>query len=184
MNQSWMFLSRFIRSPRSVGSVLPSSRFLVNAMLANIDWRHLASVAELGAGTGVMTEAIQNRRDKKSAFICFESDNVMRAALEQRYESLDSHDNAFELRAAIRSRGLTGLDCVVSSLPFTNFSHEDRNYLLAEIHELLNPGGLFVAFQYTRQLQPCLVSIFGEMDTVYIWANMPPAFVYFYRRGR
>ena len=48
MQQSWMFLKSFISSPIGVGSVMPSSRYLVNAMMAGIDWDQVTSVAELG----------------------------------------------------------------------------------------------------------------------------------------
>ena len=130
----------------------------------------------------MVTAAIESRRRQDSRFLCFERDERMRQALELRYQSAIFCKDAFDLRLAAENEHLSGLDCVVSSLPFFNFSSKDRHFLLHEIHGLLNPGGIFVAFQYTRQLRPLLISIYDEMDTAYILANIPPAFLYICRK--
>lgn len=183
MQQSWTFLKSFISSPKAVGSVVPSSRYLVNVIVAGIDWPTLDSMAELGAGTGVVTEAIDRQRSRESEFLVFESDRSMRAALETRYDSVAVHDNALDLRKVMESRGLSGLDCIVSGLPFVNFSQADRKFLLKEFHDLLNPGGIFVALQFSRNIRPDLKALYDEMDMTHVWANVPPAFVYHCRRA-
>lgn len=183
MQQSWVFLKSFITSPKAVGSVVPSSRYLVNVIVSGIDWSSLGSIAELGAGTGVVTKAIDRQRSRDSEFLVFECDAYMRAALERRYDSVAVHDDAFDLRKVMESRGLSGLDCIVSGVPFVNFSQEDRTFLLQEIHDLLNPGGIFVALQFSRNIRPYLKSMYAEMNTTHVWANVPPAYVYHCRRA-
>ncbi|WP_022728852.1 class I SAM-dependent methyltransferase [Fodinicurvata sediminis] len=182
MQQSWVFLKSFITSPKAVGSVVPSSRYLVNVIVSGIDWSSLGSIAELGAGTGVVTKAIDRQRSPDSEFLVFECDAYMRAALERRYDSVAVHDDAFDLRKVMESRGLSGLDCIVSGVPFVNFSQEDRTFLLQEIHDLLNPGGIFVALQFSRNIRSYLKSMYAEMNTTHVWANVPPAYVYHCRR--
>lgn len=182
MQQSWLFLKSFIHSPKAVGSVVPSSRYLVNAIVSGIDWPTLGAMAELGAGTGVVTEAIERQRSHESEFLVFERNRFMRSALEERYDSVTFHDDAFDLRKVMESRELSGLDCIVSGLPFVNFSQEDRMFLLEEIHDLLNPGGIFVALQFSRHIRPYLKSLYDEVDMTHVWANVPPAFVYHCRR--
>lgn len=183
MQQSWIFLKSFISSPKAVGSVVPSSRYLVNKIVAGIDWPTLGSMAELGAGTGVVTAAIDRQRSPDSEFLVFECDRSMRTALEKRYDSVAVHDDAFDLRKVMERRGLSGLDCIVSGLPFVNFPQADRTFLLKEFHDLLNPGGIFVALQFSRNIRPDLKSLYDEMDMTHVWANVPPAFVYHCRRG-
>lgn len=178
MSKPWLFLRRFISRPLDVGSVVPSSRFLVRSMVAGIDWHRVKNVAELGAGTGVITDAIDHSRHRNSRFLSFERDDNMRHALAGRYPSVDFCQDAFGLRVELQQRQLQGLDCVVSGLPLFNFPDRERRLLLTDIHELLNPGGVFVAFQYTRVLKPFLVSMYDEMETHFVWANLPPAFVY------
>jgi len=178
MSNPWLFLKRFVSCPLSVGSVMPSSRFLVRSMVTGIDWSRVETVAELGAGTGVITGAIDQSRHPDSRFFSFECDDNMRHALKGHYPTVSFHEDAFALRFILQAQHLKGFDCVISGLPLFNFPEQARRSLLAEIHDLLNPGGVFVAFQYTRVLKPFLVSMYDEMETCFVWANLPPAFVY------
>lgn len=178
MSKPWLFLRRFLNCPTAVGSVIPSSRFLVRSMVAGIDWKRVNAVAELGAGTGVITDAVDRSRKDSARFLSFECDQNMRDALDQRYPAVEFYDDAFRLRPALQDQELNGLDCVISGLPLFNFPDRQRRQLLTDIHQLLNPGGVFVAFQYTRVLKPFLVSMYDEMESRFVWANLPPAFVY------
>lgn len=178
MSNPWLFLRRFMICPKAVGSVLPSSRYLVNSMVAGINWKTVGTVAELGAGTGVITNAIDDSRAGESRFLCFERDEDMRRELRDRYRSVTFCEDAFALRSTLEKEQVPGLDCVVSGLPLFNFPDQLRRSLLVDIHRSLNPGGVFVAFQYTRQIKPFLVSIYDDMETQFVWANLPPAFVY------
>lgn len=184
MSKPLMFLRRFVSCPLAVGSVLPSSRFLVRSMVAGIDWERVGTVAELGAGTGVITEAIDQSRQSSSRFLSFELDENMRNALSIRYPSVNFYEDAFGLRAALQEHQLQGVDCVISGLPLFNFPDQQRRRLLTDIHELLNPGGMFVAFQYTSQIKPFLVSMYDDLQTHFVWANLPPAFVYLCKKPR
>ena len=53
-----VFFKRFIAKPGQIGSVMPSSRYLVKNMLSHTDWSKINNVAELGAGTGVVTSRL------------------------------------------------------------------------------------------------------------------------------
>src|SRR5690349_5389013 len=57
----WNFLRGFLRGPRTVGSVAPSSSYLVRAMLETADVEHRQMLAEFGPGTGVFTTEIVRR---------------------------------------------------------------------------------------------------------------------------
>ncbi|MFN2409350.1 MAG: class I SAM-dependent methyltransferase [Halomonas sp.] len=184
MSQGWLFLRHFMRSPVSIGSVMPSSRYLVAAMVHRVDWQQANVVIELGAGTGVITQEINDLRRRDSMFLSFEYEDSMRADLTQRFPDVGFYKDAFLLKEKMADlpRG-EGADCIISGLPFANFSPLQRDQLLADIHQVLNPGGLFVAFQYTRQLQPFLFSSFDEFNSQKVWANFPPAFVYLCRKA-
>jgi phospholipid N-methyltransferase len=182
MSAGWMLLKKFVASPSTIGSVMPSSRFLVGTMMSGIDWSRTRRIAELGAGTGVITDAIDARRHPDSSFLCFERDPMMRLDLARRYPGADVQDDAFTLRGRLAEVGVTGLDCVVSGLPFANFTLPRQKRLLDDIHHCLAPGGVFIAFQYTRQIQPYLVSVYSDLDSQFVWANLPPAFVFICRK--
>lgn len=162
---------------------MPSSPALVKAMLADIDWQKVGTVAELGAGTGVISGRINLLRSETSRFLCFESDSDMHLQLANDYPDVVVERDAFSIRQVLAQKQVSGLDCVVSGLPLVNFPRIKRYRLLKDIYDVLNPGGMFVAFQYTRQLQPFFVSIYDQIERQYVWANVPPAFVFVCRKS-
>ncbi|RUR28670.1 methyltransferase domain-containing protein [Vreelandella andesensis] len=184
MSQNWLFLKHFLRSPIAIGSVMPSSRHLAAAMVRCVEWEKTRVIVELGAGTGVITQEINALRHKDSSFLSFEYENLLRENLTQRYPNINFYKDAFRLKdyVAVQQKGGTRADCIISGLPFANFSQQQRDNLLSDIYDVLNPGGLFVAFQYTRQLQPFLVSSYDKLNCHKVWANLPPAYVYLCRK--
>src|SRR3954454_17382483 len=55
------FLKQWVRNPREMGSITPSSRFLTREVVDQIDFTRARYIAELGPGTGVFTQAILDR---------------------------------------------------------------------------------------------------------------------------
>lgn len=176
--QSMRFLHHFLKSPQSVGSVIPSSPALVRALLTEIDWQTTRTIAELGGGTGAITRAINQLRAPASTFLCFEKNPRMRRELTGQFPNIIFEEDAFAIRDSMETHRLASLDCVVCGLPLVNFPKRKRFALLAEVHDLLKPGGTFVAFQYTRRLRPALVTTFDQLESRYIWKNVPPAYVF------
>lgn len=65
------FLQGFLRSPLEVGSVIPSSKFMVNKVINCISQEKPQTIVELGAGTGVLTrELVKHCKDKDTSY-CF-----------------------------------------------------------------------------------------------------------------
>lgn len=182
MSQTLRFLKRFLDSPQAIGSVMPSSPALVKVMLSGVDWSRVDTVAELGGGTGVISGRINSLRRAESRFLCFENDPDMHLQLSRKFRDVLFERDAFTIRQVLEKHQLSGLDCVVSGLPLVNFPRIKRHRLLKDIYTVLNPGGMFVAFQYTRQLQSSLASIYDRTDRQYVWANLPPAFVFVCRK--
>ncbi|BAN98367.1 hypothetical protein E05_36010 [Plautia stali symbiont] len=48
------FVQQFIRNPRKMGSITPSSAALCRAMCETVNWEHSLRIAELGAGDGAL----------------------------------------------------------------------------------------------------------------------------------
>ena len=182
MPKTLRFLRRFLDSPMEIGSVLPSSPALVGAMMTGIDWGKVHTVAELGAGTGVISHRINTLRHAKSRFICFENDPHLHRHLERNFDGVTFERDAFAIRQAVKKHQLCGVDCVISGLPLINFPRLKRHRLLKDIYSVLNPGGMFVAFQYTPRLQSNFVSVYDQIERRYIWANIPPAYVFVCRK--
>jgi phospholipid N-methyltransferase len=172
------FLLRFFRSPRMIGSITPSSAHLVRAMLDPIPWERVNTVVELGAGTGVITDALVQRTRPESRVIVFEQDSHLRESLSHRFPYLHHADHAEKLGEVLERHGIRQADCILSSLPFTNFPKRIRQVILNEVTERLAPDGMFVAYQYTLHMLPLLRERFHHVSFRWVLWNLPPAFVY------
>jgi len=56
IKNQFSYLQNFISSPRTFGTLAPSSPWLCQTMLNQIDWTKALNIAELGAGDGVLTK--------------------------------------------------------------------------------------------------------------------------------
>src|SRR3984893_9436809 len=74
------FLRAYLRNPRTVGSVTPSTRFLARALTEHIS-PSVSCVAELGPGTGPVTRAILERAGPATRVVAFETDPLLCAWL-------------------------------------------------------------------------------------------------------
>src|SRR5688572_20367690 len=56
-----LFSRNFIKHPRMLGSLIPSSRFLVSRLLDQVDWHRAGTIVEYGPGVGTFTGEILRR---------------------------------------------------------------------------------------------------------------------------
>jgi len=161
-----------------MGSVMPSSRYLVSALLSGINWQKTAVIVELGAGTGAVTESIVKQHLADTLFICFEFDQELHQRLANRFPETEMAYDAFKLLPSLKKHNKTQSNYIVSSLPFANFSKTDQQVLLEQIKEALAADGQLILYQYSKQLEPLLAKHFQKLDRRYVWQNIPPAYVY------
>lgn len=182
-----VFLRAFLRDPSGIGAVAPSSRYLAHAMVraAGIAPHH--TLVELGAGTGPMTEALQDRHPD-CALLVLEPDPVLAARCRARVPQADVVEAyAQDLPSLLAARDWSAVDRVVSSLPFASFPEALQDAVFEAVLEVLAPDGRFVTFTYAhspwlpagRRARRMLEDRFGKVSTTpIVWRNLPPAFVY------
>lgn len=66
------FVQQFIRNPRKVGSITPSSIALCETMASAANWQDVRRVAELGAGDGVLTKVLLKHMSADAEIDVFE----------------------------------------------------------------------------------------------------------------
>jgi phospholipid N-methyltransferase len=177
-----LFLQKFIQSPKQIGSVIPSSKFLANRMINAVDTKKTMNVAELGSGTGAITQYFTQITTVNSNVFLFEKDYELRSHLMQEYPDYHHYSEATELLAAIKENGINQLDCIISGLPYFNFSQSVRDKLLEQIVLSLKTNGQFIAFQYSLQMKEQLSRYFDIEAIHLVLLNLPPAFVYVCRK--
>ncbi|MCR8629695.1 class I SAM-dependent methyltransferase [Paenibacillus radicis (ex Xue et al. 2023)] len=174
----WLFLKKFFQNPRDIGSIIPSSTSLTQKMLEPVRWGEINSLVELGAGTGVFTEAIHASKRPDCKVVIFEKDDEMRGQLQSQYSEFNFCKNAVELKKNLSDLGIDKVDCIISGLPFANFTQSDRSQIISQIKETLHEDGVFVTFQYSLQMKKMLQEEFAHMRIYLVPWNVPSAFVY------
>ncbi|QOS77005.1 methyltransferase domain-containing protein [Paenibacillus sp. JNUCC31] len=181
-NDYILFMRSFLHSPKNVGSIIPSSRFLANNMVNHAPWFEAKAVAELGSGTGAITRYIYSKVHDSTKVLLFEMDEMMRNNLQRAYPESICFPNAAHLVDSMKQENIEQLDVIFSGLPFFNFEPELRNTLVDQIHKALKPGGLFIAFQYSLQMKKTLSKHFSIEKIELVPLNIPAAFVYVCRK--
>src|SRR5258708_35804562 len=67
-----LFAKNFIQHPKMLGSLIPSSRFLVDRLLRKVDWERARTLVEDGPGVGTITAPILERMSPGASLIVFE----------------------------------------------------------------------------------------------------------------
>jgi phospholipid N-methyltransferase len=189
-----LLVSRFVRNPRGVGAIAPSSQALAEAMVSSIDFGRPKIVAELGAGLGAFTGHLHSRLVAGSRLIAVEIDPVFVRELRRRWPEVDvAHAPAEDLPQLLANRGIEAVDHVVSGLPFVSLPTPVVERTLQAVATMLRPGGTFTTFQYAhgfslpsalasrRLMARCLGS--DRPRTHIVIRNIPPAVVLTWRRA-
>ena len=178
----------FLKHPARVGACCPSSRTLCREITSSIGLEKADMIAELGPGTGVITEAIRRKLKPGARFAAVELDEKLASGIEARFADVTViRGCASQLEEMLSSRSLPRADVVISGLPFAIFPDELQEKILRGVVRSLAPGGVFATFTYVQgRILPAgirfrrkLESAFPEVTTSpIVWSNMPPAFIY------
>lgn len=182
------FLKEFVKNPRGVGAVAPSSSQLAEAMVGDVPWKNVRTAIEVGPGTGAFTGTIRARLSDHARFFVVEINPNHCERLRVRFPDLTVHEgSAVGLPALCRDRQFDRADVVISGLPWAAFANELQDELLDAIVKTLRAGGVFATFAYLHGI-PTLAgrrfrrelerrfSVVGTSEPV--WRNLPPALVY------
>lgn len=173
------FFRALLTRPRTVGAFAPSGPHLARAMAAQIQVD--GPVLELGPGSGSLTTAILERVPA-SQFTAIEYDHDLCQLLKARFHGATIiHGDAFSLEKTLGHS--EPFAAIISGLPLLNFPMADRQRLLESATARLLPGGAFVQFSYGLTPSAPAPRGFTVSRAATVWANVPPARVYVYRRA-
>lgn len=176
------FLQGFLRSPREVGSVVPSSRFMIKRITNYVKNQNPKSIVEFGAGTGVITKELSKVAGPKTPFLIFEKDDQLRESLTQEFSNRSIHSDALDLPHILDEKGIHKAECIVSGLPLTLFPKDKTEEILQMIHSRLEDNGTFIIYQYSSILKKRLDELFDEVNVRFVPLNIPPTFIYFCKK--
>ena len=175
------FLQSFVRDWRTIGSVTPSSRFLVGAMLDQIDFGRVRRVVEYGPGTGVFTGEVLKRLHPDAELLALDTEahfiDDLRAKFPDR-RLIPVCGSAAAIERHLAALGWDGAEVIISGIPYTAMPAALREAILGASARALAPGGRFVAYQYSPYIRPLLGRLFRTVETHWVARNVPPAFFF------
>jgi phospholipid N-methyltransferase len=173
------FIKQFFKDRQMVGAVSPSTRFLGERMMENIDFSTAKLIIELGPGNGVFTDILLDRMADDAKLLIFELNDEFYESLNARLD--DPRAQLFHESAEFFANHLEEgekVDVVVSSLPLMVFPEQLRTAVVNNSYEALKPKGQYIQFQYSLQSKKLLESIYSSVSVKFTIKNFPPAFVY------
>lgn len=190
------FLAAAVRSPRDVGTLLPSGPELARRLAAVVPRTGTAGrppvVVEVGAGDGAVTGEIAAQAGPEALVIAVEKDAALAARLRERQPGVHvATADAATLPDILAQHGVERADVIVSVLPWTLFGPEQQRSLLAVFAESLCADGVFTAAAYSsgywapasRRFRDELGRTFAEvLPTRTMLRHLPPAMTYVCRR--
>ena len=173
---NFSFISQFIKNPKTVGSLVPSSRLLGRAMAKFVPKKDDLFVVELGPGTGPITRSLTKVGLNKDNLLCIEMSPKMVKLLNRRFPEL----NIIEGDACSLSQTLGeksgSVDAIVSSLPLRSIPKEIVDKIIEQMHKVLTEDGVIIQFTYDlRANRSPLLSHFKRVKSKIVIGNVPPA---------
>ena len=118
----WQFLRGFIKNPVMVGSIIPSSKVLIDKMLAPVDWANTKLFVEFGPGVGTFTRPILERLAPDSKLVTIDTNPDFTKYLKERIDDprlIAVTGSAADVEKILADRDLGAADYVLSGLPFS-----------------------------------------------------------------
>ncbi|HEU5303333.1 MAG TPA: rRNA adenine N-6-methyltransferase family protein [Gemmatimonadales bacterium] len=184
--QLLLFGRNFIKHPKMLGSLIPSSRFLVNKVLGEVDWGRARVFVEYGPGVGTFTIEILRRMRPDAVLVVLETNadfvRFLRGKVrDHRLHVI--HGSAAEADAALARLDLRHADYVISGIPYTTMPAEVREIILRKTSAVLHPNGAFLVYQFTRTVLPYLQQVFGLVRQDFEPLNVMPARLFYCRHN-
>ena len=143
----WQFLRGFFKNPVMVGSIIPSSRVLIDRMLGPVDWANCKLFVEYGPGVGTFTEHVLNRMAPDATLIAIDTNADFTGYLRRKFA--DSRlfavtGSAADVRDIMADCGFENADYVLSGLPFSTLPAGIGPKIAEQTAAALRPGGAFL----------------------------------------
>ena len=187
ISDSLLFFRQFLKHPKALSSVVPSSKDLGRMALSAAQLDQAKVVVELGAGCGGMTRQIFEAIPKRTRFMAIEINEELINTARKRPPKADLIlGKAQNLPIYLESRGEESCDAIISGIPWASLDPDTQSELLTVIHDSLSPGGRFVTLAFLTgivkpesfRFRKALAVMFERTGvTPIVWKNLPPAVI-------
>jgi len=185
------FLSEFAKAPLTVGSAVPSSKFLAKAAVKHIPKdlnAYPRTILEVGPGTGAFTQKILQRMNPRDHLDIVEFSPEFAAKLRKKYENVSTvtvHESCI-----LKFKSKKKYTHIVSGLPFNSFPSDMVQNIFEKYASLAKKGTTISYFEYLllpeirKHFSPDLRRVLAIKEQFYnvhgtskdrVLRNLPPA---------
>ena len=140
MSDLSLFLGQFLRRPGEIRAVAPTGRSAAREMARPVT-PDMQAVAEIGAGTGTITQAILARGLAPERLELYELNAAFCDRLRQRFPGVRVHNLPAQEMVNV---GRGDLDAVVSGVPTLPMPDELQAAIVGAALAMMKPGAPFV----------------------------------------
>jgi phospholipid N-methyltransferase len=180
--QILLFARNFFRYPKLLGSLVPSSPFLVKHVLSLVDWQRAGVVVEYGPGVGTITREILKRIRPDATLVAIELNPCFVEFLQNEINDPRLrvvYGSATDVRRILTEFNLPHADYIISGIPYTLLPDGVRRSVIHESHLALHPEGAFVIYQFTRTVLRYLRPTFANVQQDFNLFNILPARIFY-----
>lgn len=176
-----VFLGEMIRNPDEVRAVAPSSNATAKIMTEGVETT-TGPIVEIGPGTGAFTKAILARGVAPERMTLLELNPRFCEELREKFPGVTVLNRSAE---DIREIGLSNVSAVISGVPVLA-RPELQRAVVGHAFDVIAQDGFFTQITYANSspVTPDMQAELGisSVKRGTIWANLPPARVFEYRR--
>lgn len=180
-----IFIREFFKNIKQTGAIIPSSRFLANSIVSEINYNSADYIIELGAGTGIFTKKIIDNLSNDTKLFIFEINPYFYKILQNKFSHIKNvyilNESAENIKTILSIYKVSKVDYIVSGLPLLNFSYDLRKVIFKNISECLK--GKLILFQYTNILESEINCLYKIERIKRVFLNFPPAKIYCLRNN-
>ena len=174
----WQFFRGFLKHPVMVGSIIPSSRILIERMLKPVDWENTRLFVEYGPGVGTFTRPILEKLGPDAKLIAIDTNpdfiNYLRKSIDDtRFVPVTG--SAADVERIVKEHGFESADYVLSGLPFSTLPPGIGDDIGQATSRVLRSGGAFLVYQFSPKVLDFIKPHFDRIDRGFEWINVPPA---------
>jgi phospholipid N-methyltransferase len=182
----WNFLRGFIKNPVMVGSIIPSSRVLIDKMLEPVDWATTKLFVEYGPGVGTFTKPVLDRLAPDATLVTIDTNadftNYLRELIDDpRLVAVTG--SAADVEKILADRNLGSADYVLSGLPFSTLPPGIGDDIAEATAKVIRPGGAFLVYQFSPKVHDFIKPHFAPIQRGFEWINVPPATLFWAYKG-
>jgi len=174
----WQFLRGFLKHPVMVGSIIPSSRVLIERMLKPVDWEKTKLFVEYGPGVGTFTRPVLEKMGPDAKLVAIDTNADFIKYLRKSIDDprlIPVAGSAADVEQIVADHGFSNADYVLSGLPFSTLPPGIGEDIAEATARVIRPGGAFLIYQFNPKVLDFIKPHFKRIERGFEWINVPPA---------